>query len=60
MAYWKWEVSCYYAEDVKPPFTPGGLAIRTQHRDDHSKDMEVVAGERRKDIGRIEVVLIQN
>jgi hypothetical protein len=53
---WDWVVRCYYADDVKPPKRPGGLAIETVHRGDHSKDMEVAVAEARDDIGVVSVV----
>jgi hypothetical protein len=58
MGKWKWRVTCYYADNVKPPKKPDELAIRTMHATDSSKDMEVAAGKSRSDIGRIEVVRI--
>ncbi len=59
MTQWDWQVTCYYADDVEPPKRPGELAIRTVHNSDHSKDMEVAAGNRRPDIGRVEVVRLR-
>lgn len=55
MSDWKWKVSCYYADDVRPPKKPGELAQETIHRDDHTKDVEVHVAKSRIDIGKIEV-----
>ena len=53
---WSWQVTCYYNDTVKPPRTPGDLAIQTVHADEASRDMEVEAVRSRPDIGVIDVV----
>ena len=55
---WIWRVRCYYADDVKAPKEPRGLAIETVHGSDASKDMEVRAAQSRKDIGLVAVEFI--
>ncbi len=56
---WKWMVTCYYNDTVKPPKTPGFLAIQTVHATDSSKDMEVQVSEGRVDIGAVDVQLLR-
>lgn len=52
----RFEVKLYYGKDAEPPKVPGQLAIHTWNIGDLSKDMEVDAGRRRRDIGRVEVL----
>lgn len=58
--YWKWKVTAYYSDDVKPPKKPGGLALQTVHKDDLSKDMEVRIFKARKDIGVVNIERIND
>lgn len=53
---WKWFVRGYYADDVKPPKTPGNLALEVGHMSDWGKDLEVKIFEEREDIGRVQVL----
>lgn len=53
---WKWMCRFYYGDLAKAPRVPGELAIETVHETDSSKDMEVSVGEKREDIGKIEIV----
>lgn len=55
---WKWRVTCYYGPEAKRPKRPGAVAIETVHKSDHSKDMEVAAGEARDDIGSVVVTRV--
>lgn len=55
MSYYDWRVGMYYADDVKPPKTPGGLAIQTCHAGEPSRDMEIRAAKSRSDLGKIVV-----
>ena len=48
-----WYVECYYAKDVKPPKTPGSLAIRSKHATEASRDAEVAAAWLRDDIDNV-------
>jgi hypothetical protein len=56
--WWVWKCRFYYNDTVKPPKVPGELAVETVHANDSSKDIEVRAGESRKDIGTIDVIWI--
>lgn len=53
---WDFGVRFYYGIRAKPPKQVGALAIETVHKGDTSKNIEVVVGKRRKDIGRIAVL----
>ncbi len=59
MTKWKWQVTCYYNDTVKPPKRPNELAIQTVHASDSSKDMEVEVANKREDIGSVVVVELQ-
>jgi hypothetical protein len=50
---WEWSVTGYYSKNVTGRKQPYGLAVSTVHRDKTSRDMEVQAFLKRKDIGRI-------
>lgn len=52
---WKWLVTAYYNDTVKPPKYPGELAIQVGCADDTGKDLELRILEKRKDIGKITV-----
>lgn len=52
---WKWLISLYYNDTVRPPKVPGELAIQVKLTNDASKDMEVSAAKSRTDIGEIVV-----
>ena len=52
---WQWKVSTYYGPKAKPPRVPGTLAIETVHTDEASRDVEILAGRNREDIGDIQV-----
>lgn len=52
---WKWLVTGYYNDTVKPPKTPGGLACQVGHDTDWGKDVEVDIFNKREDIGRVTV-----
>lgn len=50
----RYEVRLFYADDAPPPFKPGEMAIHTWNEGEHSRDMEIVAGLARREIGLIE------
>jgi hypothetical protein len=56
---WKWQCSFYYRDDHPDYRKRGQLAIRTVHKDDVSKDIEVSIGREREDIGAIVVERIR-
>lgn len=49
---WKWKLRFYYKRETG--LRRSIFAIETVHADEFSRDMEIKAGERRFDIGRIE------
>lgn len=51
---WPWYVRMYYADNVKPPKRPGGLAVETIHKTEQSMRMDIQAGHARKDIDEVE------
>lgn len=53
---WKWVVRCFYGPNANYPRVEGELAIETVHKNDSSKDLEVLAAEGRPDIGRVDVL----
>lgn len=55
MGYWKWRVTGYYNDSVKPPKKPGELALQVVHGTDVGKDLEVKVFEEREDIGSVVV-----
>lgn len=51
---WDYAVRCYYGIRAKAPKIAGQLAIETVHVGKHSRDMEISAGKRRREIGRVD------
>ena len=50
---WRYRVTCYYSDDVKPPKTPGGVAIETIHKALSSAQLDAAVGQARADIGEV-------
>jgi hypothetical protein len=53
MSSWEWVVAAYYNDTVKLPKKPGELAMKTVHKDDVGKDIEVSVFNKRDDIGEV-------
>lgn len=48
-----WQVSIYYAQDVKPPKRPGDLAISVRCYSEGVRDMEIHTAWTRTDVGEV-------
>lgn len=55
MSKWKWRITGYYNDSVKPPKKPQGMALQVVCADDHTKDVEVQIFNTRTDIGIVNV-----
>ena len=57
--HWRFLVTGFYADDVKPPKTPRGEACSVLCATEVARDFEIEVFERRQDIGRIVAVELE-
>lgn len=56
---WKFVVKAYYNEKKKPEWLNGKIAFITKHKTKFSKDIEVEAAQGREDIGKVDIIYLE-